>query len=729
MQRPRLSQITLLVLLFPIGWLWYWTSLFDNLEQGPASSLAPILNHDASEMIFGIEHFENFLLRTKRTAAYERVLNLDSGSISTRKLPEAELAIFPIRNKAGTKLNVTFMDAASASPPSQVTTLQYTFASDSSLKSDASLTVNFDINKSTHCLLESDLLVIQTEDSLRVYDLKDQFKVIHELTFPEKLLPGRLKATTLRYTFIAHQGIENPTGVTSFTSIHQITESGIIELARWQNSSANTVMNFESCYIGDQLYALASDASEIQARSLVDGRITSRSPIEKGMQTSRFIFKEENEYGYVNPGMNAPTMLIHWPSGKTHALPSPNASLVHSLSDQGLLLFTEHLAPNRSRLLVTSTDNTTEAIADYALSDYFSVVVDPQKADRIYACGSSWRMNVDVFDVTQEGQLNLVRSYRPLIWLWHYQLALVGFLLLWLYVFQFLFLADRGSYRAYLLSISGLVVSIIAALYFRIFVTGDPMGAYRREYQSLIGLGLAFVACTVLWSVFGQQRVGLRIVAPVAAVALLLTMVYLSMGNKHGALPIMSVALSLFAVTLSIAYGLLRWRGLRLTSEVRMNAEVDMHHASDAEGQANKNLQLRDIFLITAVVACLFSIVRFVEVPAIPQVDKFMISGALLTLSIGVFVPLVAMMRLNQGLKWIFIAVLSIVAVALHVVAVQRVPGRLFATFWTDFQKTGESMLVFAFFYSYVMLGLYRQGLRMLRRPDKGLDRNGLTLA
>ncbi len=68
-------------------------------------------------------------------------------------------------------------------------------------------------------------------------------------------------------------------------------------------------------------------------------------PIEKGMQTSRFIFKEENEYGYVNPGMNAPTMLIHWPSGKTHALPSPNASLVHSLSDQGLLLFTEHLAP------------------------------------------------------------------------------------------------------------------------------------------------------------------------------------------------------------------------------------------------------------------------------------------------------------------------------------------------------------------------------------------------
>ncbi len=100
MQRPRLSQITLLVLLFPIGWLWYWTSLFDNLEQGPASSLAPILNHDASEMIFGIEHFENFLLRTKRTAAYERVLNLDSGSISTRKLPEAELAIFPIRNKA-----------------------------------------------------------------------------------------------------------------------------------------------------------------------------------------------------------------------------------------------------------------------------------------------------------------------------------------------------------------------------------------------------------------------------------------------------------------------------------------------------------------------------------------------------------------------------------------------------------------------------------------------------
>lgn len=218
-----------------------------------------------------------------------------------------------------------------------------------------------------------------------------------------------------------------------------------------------------------------------------------------------------------------------------------------------------------------------------------------------------------VYSYTEFGFLILDREtgatiakHQPLCGIGYWLFAWVTFTSLW-WIGWFARSAADGGWAW--LDCSCFLVIGMAAIAGRILLSGEPTSETRIELRICQGVCASGVALTCLWIVFGKTRWTLKILPPIGWVAFICAVVMAVFGLRSWAVGASLITLSILFLWMFLAALVMRFAGVRL--EGPQGGDVALQQV--AAGSAR--FPLRDIFVLTAVVAVLFSVLRFAPIP------------------------------------------------------------------------------------------------------------------
>ena len=191
-----------------------------------------------------------------------------------------------------------------------------------------------------------------------------------------------------------------------------------------------------------------------------------------------------------------------------------------------------------------------------------------------------------------------------------------------------------------------LVIGLVA-IAGRILLSGEPTSETRVELRICQGISAAGMALTCLWIVFGKTRWTLKILPPIAWVAYVCAVVMAVFGLRSWAVGASVVTLSILFVWMLMAAWLMRYAGVRLEEP----SSDGMALRQVATGKSR--FPLRDIFLLTAVVAVLCSVLRFAPLPRGKGFDWGFIEGLVNCLLMAMNAMVVSWCALSRRAIWV----------------------------------------------------------------------------
>ncbi len=200
--------------------------------------------------------------------------------------------------------------------------------------------------------------------------------------------------------------------------------------------------------------------------------------------------------------------------------------------------------------------------------------------------------------------------------------------------------------------ITGLFVAYIIL---RTRMTGFPGDVVRPIYQLAEGIFASWLILSSLWLVLGRTRLSLRILPMIGILGLIIFIALLCMGSQNPRIWELIIAGGLLCVWLVVAYIPLRFMGygfLFIEQEVKGESP-----ASLAKGA----IPIRDLFLLTTVLAFIFALGRFAP-PGLQLSLRMVID--LLVLVFGITLTGLAAARVGLSRKSFAGRVLTLLVVA-----------------------------------------------------------------
>ncbi len=191
-----------------------------------------------------------------------------------------------------------------------------------------------------------------------------------------------------------------------------------------------------------------------------------------------------------------------------------------------------------------------------------------------------------------------------------------------------------------------LVISM-AAFAGRILLSGEPTSETRIEQRICQGICAAGVALTCLWIVLGKTRWTLKILPPIAWVAFVCAVVMTVFGLRSWAVGATVMTLSILFLWMLLAAWLMRFTGVRLEEP----SNGDMALPKVATGKTR--FPLRDIFLLTAVVAVLCSVLRFAPLPKASAFGLGFIEGLVNCMLMAMNAMVISWCALSRRAVWV----------------------------------------------------------------------------
>ena len=237
-----------------------------------------------------------------------------------------------------------------------------------------------------------------------------------------------------------------------------------------------------------------------------------------------------------------------------------------------------------------------------------------------------------------------IAKHQPLWGIGYWLLAWVAFTSLW-WIGWFARSVANGGWAW--LDCSCFLVLSMAAFAGRILLSGEPTSETRFELRTCQGICAAGVALTCLWIVFGKTRWTLKILPPIAWVAFVCAVVMTVFGLRSWAVGAIVMTLSILFLWMLFAAWMMRFVGVRLEEP----SNGDMALPKVATGKSR--FPLRDIFLLTAVVAVLCSVLRFAPIPKASAFDLGFIEGIVNCLLMSMNAMVVSWCALSGRAVWI----------------------------------------------------------------------------
>jgi len=145
---------------------------------------------------------------------------------------------------------------------------------------------------------------------------------------------------------------------------------------------------------------------------------------------------------------------------------------------------------------------------------------------------------------------------------------------------------------------------IALAFMARINLSGSMQDASRFVYQTAQSLFASWLVLLTCWVIFGRTRWTLRLLAPLLGIAGTFAVVLVNFRGDHYGVWQLVVGAIVVAVVCAIGFGGLKRWGWVLRSE---------DSSPQAPSYDRRGIPLRDLFLVTAAVATLLAVVRFVS--------------------------------------------------------------------------------------------------------------------
>ncbi len=237
-----------------------------------------------------------------------------------------------------------------------------------------------------------------------------------------------------------------------------------------------------------------------------------------------------------------------------------------------------------------------------------------------------------------------IAKHQPLCGIGYWLFAWVTFTSLWWIGWIARSVADGGWAW---LDCSCFLVLSMASFAGRILLSGEPTSETRIEQRICQGLCAAGVALTCLWIVFGKTRWTLKILPPIAWVAFVCAVVMVVFGLRSWAVGATIVTLSILFLWMILAAWLLRFTGVRL--EEPSNGDIALRKVATGKTR----FPLRDIFLLTAVVAVLCSVLRFAPLPKASALDLGFIEGLVNCMLMALNTMVVSWCALSGRAIWV----------------------------------------------------------------------------
>lgn len=167
-----------------------------------------------------------------------------------------------------------------------------------------------------------------------------------------------------------------------------------------------------------------------------------------------------------------------------------------------------------------------------------------------------------------------------------------------------------------------ILILAIGALVYRCLVSGIAEQADRIEYRMAMGLSAAGLAMTCFWFVFGRTRWTLRVIPIFVCLAVICGMTSIPFGIRSwaGVETLIGMIVALF--WMFVLFCMARMRGLTLRQRsTNSDSALPLALESDTvivEPQCSppRSFPLRDIFVLTTVIALLFSFTRALPFPS-----------------------------------------------------------------------------------------------------------------
>lgn len=145
---------------------------------------------------------------------------------------------------------------------------------------------------------------------------------------------------------------------------------------------------------------------------------------------------------------------------------------------------------------------------------------------------------------------------------------------------------------------------IAAAFIVRVNLSGSMQDPGRFAYQTAQSLFASWLVLLTCWGVFGRTRWTLRILAPLLGIAGTFAVVLINFRGDHYGVWQLVVGAVVVAAVCALWFGLLKRWGWMLSRAGSLPQTIVTER---------RGIPLRDLFLITAAVAALLAVVRFVS--------------------------------------------------------------------------------------------------------------------
>lgn len=225
----------------------------------------------------------------------------------------------------------------------------------------------------------------------------------------------------------------------------------------------------------------------------------------------------------------------------------------------------------------------------------------------------------------------------------------------------------------------------IAYIYVRVRMVGHPSDVVRPIYQLSEGIFASWLLVSGVWLVLGKSRLTLRMLPSIIVPGVIVGLALITVGFGNERIWELALGAGLMSVWLVIALIPLRMFRYRFgetrgksSSDYPLLAITEAHAPPAAQGSA---IPIRDLFLLTSVLAVIFSLGRFT-----PPTMRFSIDAVveLLILAIAVTLTGIAAIRLGLGQQ----PLTSRILVAFSALVL----GMLFPLVWSA-SRNGSSVL------------------------------------
>ncbi|MBI2479626.1 MAG: hypothetical protein HYV60_13640 [Planctomycetia bacterium] len=366
----------------------------------------------------------------------------------------------------------------------------------------------------------------------------------------------------------------------------------ITQLAEWNSTRCVDLAH------NDEFYMFNADADRLQQLSLEDGSV-----VEEYSLAPLFEKVPAAEGGTVLPqrkliGVYDPTqkrcLLYNFDNDEIMDCLPPDVVSVHASKDESYLVLGRESKGESPGVSIFDLDTLSmqwlhqsrQALATWELSR------DESQLITVRYDGS-----VRVLDVTTGEVLRTYRSRAAVLPV--FGSVLVGFIV-WCVLWVRAGTKLHSSPLVDAIFLNGLIA---AAFIVRVNLSGSMQDASRFAYQTAQSLFASWLVLLTCWVVFGKARWSLRVLAPLLGVAVTLTFVLLNFRGDH--FGVWQLVIGAFVVSLvgTLWFSLLRRWGYSLS---------DGDRVAISPSREPRSIPLRDLFFITAAVAALLAVVRFV---------------------------------------------------------------------------------------------------------------------